>query len=124
MICCYGVFVLAAGVRSAVQLATDAGRAPLAYVLSAVAAAVYLVGTVVLIAVDNGAHRIRCFAIACCASEFAGVTAVGTASLTAPGAFADASVWSHFGSGYGYVPAVLPILAMIWLLHGQKTNRV
>jgi hypothetical protein len=24
-------------------------------------------------------------------------------------------VWSGYGSGYGYLPAVLPILALIWL---------
>lgn len=115
LVCCYGIFVIAAGGRSAVQLATDAGRAPLAYALSAVAAAVYLTGTVILAAVEKGIERIRVVAIACCAAEFAGVVAVGVASLAAPGGFPDATVWSHFGSGYGYVPAVLPLLAAIWL---------
>ncbi|HVX43561.1 MAG TPA: hypothetical protein VHC49_06735 [Mycobacteriales bacterium] len=106
------------------QLATGAGRAPLAYALSAAAAAVYLAGTVILAAVEKGFERIRVVAIACCAVEFAGVIAVGIASLSEPGAFPDATVWSHFGSGYGYVPLVLPLLAGLWLFRGEKASRV
>ena len=31
------------------------------------------------------------------------------------GAFPDKTVWSHFGSGYGFVPLVLPVLGLLWL---------
>ena len=34
--------------------------------------------------------------------------AVGTLSLVARDWFPDASVWSDYGIGYGFVPAVLP----------------
>jgi hypothetical protein len=40
---------------------------------------------------------------------------VGTASLVAPGAFPQATVWSGFGRGYGFVPLVLPVLGLLWL---------
>jgi hypothetical protein len=29
--------------------------------------------------------------------------------------FADATVWSGFGQGYGYVPLVLPMVGLWWL---------
>ena len=47
--------------------------------------------------------------------EFAGVLIVGTLSLVLPELFAHDSVWSYFGSGYLFVPLVLPVLGMIWL---------
>jgi hypothetical protein len=111
----YGFFSLAAGARSGVQLGTHATRAPFAYSLSAVAAAIYLAGTVAVLAADRRpAHRR--WAIRLCAVEIFGVLFVGTLSLLAPRAFPDASVWSHYGAGYGYVPAALPLLALFWLV--------
>lgn len=44
----YGIFALAAAARSAVQLATQFDEAPVAYLLSAFAAIVYIVATVSL----------------------------------------------------------------------------
>ena len=40
---------------------------------------------------------------------------VGLASYLATDAFPDKTVWSHFGSGYGFVPLVLPVLGLLWL---------
>jgi hypothetical protein len=34
-----------------------------------------------------------------------------------PELFPDDTVWSRFGSGYGWVPAVLPFLGLAWLWH-------
>lgn len=31
--------------------------------------------------------------------------------------FPDASVWSDYGIGYGFVPLVLPVAALLWLRH-------
>ena len=39
--------------------------------------------------------------------ELAGVLTVGTLSLVKRDWFPDASVWSDYGIGYGFVPAVL-----------------
>jgi cytochrome bd-type quinol oxidase subunit 2 len=109
LVAVYAVFAVAAGARSAVQLATRFEAAPLAYLLSALAAAVYLLATVAL------ARSSRRLAFTACSIELAGVLTVGTASLLAPAAFPDATVWSDYGIGYGFLPLVLPVLGLLWL---------
>ncbi len=109
LVAVYAVFAVAAGARSAVQLATRFEAAPLAYLLSALAAAVYLLATVAL------ARSSRRLAFTACSVELAGVLTVGTASLLAPAAFPDATVWSDYGVGYGFLPLVLPVLGLLWL---------
>ena len=47
--------------------------------------------------------------------ELAGVLTVGTLSIAVDRWFPDASVWSDYGIGYGFVPAVLPIAGLLWL---------
>ena len=105
----YALFALAAGARSGVQLATHAGDAPIPYALSAVAAAIYLAGAVVL-------HRQRPDALRTlrilCTIELAGVLLVGTLSIIVSHDFPDATVWSQFGAGYGLMPLVLPLLGL------------
>jgi hypothetical protein len=43
-------------------------------------------------------------------------SAVGTLTLVDRSAFPDETVWSHFGQGYGFLPLVLPVAALAWLL--------
>jgi cytochrome bd-type quinol oxidase subunit 2 len=109
LVAVYAVFTLAAGARSGVQLATRFDAAPLAYLLSALAAAVYLLATVAL------ARSSRRLALTACSVELAGVLTVGTASLLAPAVFPDATVWSGYGIGYGLLPLALPVLGLLWL---------
>jgi hypothetical protein len=40
---------------------------------------------------------------------------VGTLSVVQPGDFAHPTVWSGYGSGYGFVPLVLPMVGLWWL---------
>ena len=47
--------------------------------------------------------------------ELAGVATVGTLSLVMEEWFPDASVWSGYGIGYGFVPLALPIAGLLWL---------
>ncbi|MGW1195966.1 hypothetical protein ACWD4B_08925 [Streptomyces sp. NPDC002536] len=108
----YGVFTVAAASRSIVQMILDFGRAPLAYVLSAAAAAVYAFITYSLVRGGNTARRA---ALVCCAAELAGVLLVGTWTVVEPSAFPDATVWSDFGMGYLFIPVILPLTAMMWL---------
>jgi hypothetical protein len=115
----YAVFALAAGARSGVQLATNASCAPVAYTLSALAAVIYLVGTVALRRTSSGARRV---AVTVCGLELIGVLAVGAWSQADPGAFADQTVWSGFGAGYGHVPLVLPILGLLWLTRAPRAG--
>ncbi|GAA0847139.1 hypothetical protein ACFQVD_43895 [Streptosporangium amethystogenes subsp. fukuiense] len=110
LVAVYGVFALAAGARAAVQIATRLQEAPLAYWLSAFAAAVYIVLTVALARGD------RTLALVACGIELAGVLIVGTLSMVYPEAFPRATVWSGYGSGYLFIPFVLPVLGLYWLL--------
>lgn len=108
----YGIFAVAAGARAGVQIATRFEEAPVAYLLSALAALVYLINAVFL-SRESASSWIA--ARAMCILELVGVIGVGTASLVAPDAFPDATVWSQFGLGYGMVPLALPILGLLWL---------
>jgi hypothetical protein len=112
LIAVYAIFALAATARSAVQLGTHFSRAPLAYLLSAFAAVVYIVATVCLARGDTTSRRVATVSILV---ELVGVLAVGTWSLMSPSSFPDATVWSDYGQGYGYVPAVLPLVGLWWL---------
>jgi hypothetical protein len=108
----YGVFVVAATGRSAVQISTDFGRAPLAYVLTALAAVLYIVATICLLRGGRTAWRIASVSVVV---EAVGVLGVGLLSYARPDLFPDQTIWSHFGEGYGWVPLVLPFLGMAWL---------
>ncbi|MGH3786641.1 MAG: hypothetical protein ACRDRG_08835 [Pseudonocardiaceae bacterium] len=113
----YALFALAASGRSAVQLLLYGDRAPLAYGLSAVAAAVYILATTCFLI----GNRARAVAIVACAVEAVGVVVVGAASYLVPELFPDRTVWSHFGQGYGYLPLVLPFMGLWWLLRTRQT---
>ena len=119
LVAVYGTFALAAGARAAVQLSTKFAEAPVAYLLSAFAAVVYVVATVGLVRGGRGGRRMALVAISV---ELVGVVVVGTLSLTDRAAFPDETVWSGYGRGYGFVPLVLPVLGL-WLLRrtGQKS---
>ena len=80
LVAVYGVFALAATSRAAVQIATDFHEAPLAYLLSAFSAVVYVIATVALAGGDW-----RRVALVAVSIELVGVLVVGTVSLLAPG---------------------------------------
>ena len=108
----YGIFALSASARASVQIATKFSEAPLAYLLSALAAVIYVAATVGL---AIGGRRGRLIALTSCSIELIGVLVVGTLSIGDKQAFPDATVWSGYGSGYGYVPLVLPMVGLWWL---------
>lgn len=113
----YAVFAVSATARASFQIITKFQDAPLAYSLSLVSALVYILATVSL---ASKAKTWRPIALASVIFELVGVFAVGTLSFVAPELFAHPSVWSGFGSGYGYIPLLLPILGLLWI---RKTNR-
>ena len=80
----YAVLALAASGRSILQITEYFERARMAYLLSALAALIYLVATYAL------ARGRRTLAAVTITSEL-------------------------LGSGYGYVPLVLPVLGLWWL---------
>jgi len=115
----YAIFAIGATARSVLQLATRFDEAPVAYVLSAFAAVVYVVATVALARGDRTSNRIAFIAIAI---EMAGVLIVGTISLLLPEYFPRASVWSTYGSGYLFIPPVLPFIGLWWLRKVAKSE--
>lgn len=110
----YGLFALSAGARAGVQISTKFHQAPLAYLLSALASAVYILATVAL------ARNSRRLAVASISFELFGILTVGTVSLLDRSAFPDATVWSGYGEGYGFVPLILPVIGLWWL---RRTSR-
>jgi hypothetical protein len=112
LIAVYGLFALAATARAGVQIATKFDHAPVAYLLSAFAGVVYILATVTLVVGSPAARRI---AVVSCSVELVGVLAIGTWSILDPATFPDATVWSGYGSGYGFVPLVLPVFGLLWL---------
>ncbi|TFV55291.1 hypothetical protein E4P41_17395 [Geodermatophilus sp. DF01-2] len=114
LVAVYGVFALAAGARAVVQLSTRFAEAPVAYLLSALAAAVYVVATVAL------ARDGRRTALAAIIVELVGVLVVGTLSLADPASFPDETVWSAYGRGYLFIPLVLPVAGLLWLRRQQR----
>lgn len=117
----YGLLALAATARATTQIITRLDEAPLAYSLSLLAGLVYILATVAL-AKGRGAWR----TVAWCAIslEMVGVLAVGAYSLLAPELFPDATVWSRFGAGYGFVPLVLPVIGLVLLWRTRARGEV
>lgn len=104
----YAVLALSATGRASVQLATKFHKAPGPYLLSAFAALVYILATWAL----GTSHKAT--AVAVVTVEFVGVLVVGA---THPGSVPldKQTVWTDFGSGYGYVPLLLPFVVVWWL---------
>jgi NhaP-type Na+/H+ and K+/H+ antiporter len=120
LVAVYAVFALAAGSRAAVQLSTRFEEAPLAYLLSAFAAAVYLVAAVGLSRRTRAGRRT---ALAAISVELVGVLAVGTLTVVDPAAFPDETVWSTYGQGYLFIPLVLPVLGLLVLRRQARAAR-
>jgi hypothetical protein len=112
LIVVYGILALAATGRSFVQIVTKLDHAPVAYLLSAVSAVVYIVATIALIKRGTLWYRIAWTTIS---FELVGVLVVGLLSIFDPQLFPSDTVWSVFGRGYLFLPLVLPSLGMIWL---------
>jgi hypothetical protein len=115
----YGLFALAATSRAAVQLATSFDEAPVAYLLSAFSAVVYVVATVALARRGPLARRVAWAAVT---TELAGVLVIGTFSVLAPQDFPRATVWSVYGMGYLFIPLVLPFIGLWWLRNTRTTS--
>ncbi|MET3963151.1 hypothetical protein ABIE44_003085 [Marmoricola sp. OAE513] len=105
----YGVIAFAATGRASFELTTKFDEAPFPYSLSIAAAVIYVVATWAL------ATGRRAIAVATVSFELVGVLAVGVSSLVWTDKFPEASVWSDFGAGYGWVPLVLPFVGLWWL---------
>ncbi len=120
LIAVYAVFAISATARAGYQILTKFSEAPLAYLLSAFAAAVYIVATVSLAKPGRIWFRISLAAVLV---ELIGVLVVGALSLFDAVNFPHETVWSLFGRGYGFIPLLLPILGLIWLYRRRPAAR-
>lgn len=120
LISVYLVLAIAATFRSVYQIITKFDEAPLAYSLSALAGVVYIVATIALIK-RRGIWRT--IAWAALLFELCGVLIVGVLSIVMPQLFGHPSVWSFFGSGYLFIPLVLPIAGLLWLSRTGRAER-
>lgn len=120
LVAVYAVLALASTGRSGYQIVTRFAEAPVAYSLSAVAAVVYVVATVALVARGRTAFRVAAVAIGV---ELIGVLVVGALSAVDPALFPRDTVWSHFGQGYLFIPLVLPVLGLLWLRRVRRMHR-
>jgi hypothetical protein len=118
----YAVMALAATGRSFVQILRQFDEAPLAYALSALAAAVYVLATLALVlAKRSGWYTIAWIAIV---FELTGVIVVGALSVFLPDLFPHDTVWSMFGRGYLFIPLVLPVFGIWWLRTHRPAHSV
>lgn len=116
LIAVYAVLCLAATGRSVYQISTKFSEAPLPYAISAVSAVLY---GVIALALWRGWRRT---AVIGSAIELAGVLLVGTLGYVESSWWPDETVWTGFGSAYGWVPLVLPILALVALLRARRVE--
>ena len=54
--------------------------------------------------------------------ELVGVVGVGAVSLVRPELFPDATIWSQFGAGYAFIPLVLPLVGLWWLVRPKVSS--
>jgi len=119
LIAVYGIFALSATARAGYQILTKFSEAPLAYVLSAFAAVVYIVATVSLAKAGTTWFKVS---VAAVLVELIGVLVVGTLSILDSVQFPHETVWSLFGRGYGFIPLLLPILGLVWLYRRRPSK--
>jgi cytochrome bd-type quinol oxidase subunit 2 len=117
LILVYAVFAISSTARASFQVITKFEEAPVSYSLSLLSAVVYLLATVSL---AKSGPTWKTIALASVIFELIGVLTIGAISLLVPELFVEASIWSGFGSGYGYLPLVLPVLGLLWI---RKTSQ-
>ncbi len=116
LILAYAVLGLAALGRSSFEISTKFGDAPLAYSVSAVSAVLY---AVIAFALWRGKNRV---ALIGSSIELVGVLTVGALGYIESSWWPDHTVWTGFGSGYGWIPLILPMLALWALIRARRAS--
>ncbi|WP_062313673.1 hypothetical protein [Demequina rhizosphaerae] len=117
LVVAYAVLALAALGRSTYQIATKLSEAPVPYLVSGVSALLYLVIAVALW------RRWTGVALVGTALELLGVLVVGTLGYVESSWWPDETVWTGYGSAYGWVPLLLPAIALALLLRERRARR-
>jgi hypothetical protein len=114
LIVVYSILGLAAAGRATVQILEKFADAPVAYAVSALSAIVYIV---IAVALWRGWETV---ALVGSSVELIGVLVVGTLGFVDSDLWPDETVWTGFGSGYGWVPVLLPLVALYFLVKGRQ----
>ena len=114
LIVVYSILGLAAAGRATVQIMEKFSEAPVAYTLSALSAALYVL---IAVALWRGWETV---VLVGSSVELAGVLIVGTLGVVDSGLWPDETVWTGYGSGYGWVPVLLPIAALFFVIRGRQ----
>ncbi|WP_104043050.1 hypothetical protein [Arthrobacter sp. ZGTC412] len=120
LIAVYAVFAISASARAGYQILTKFSEAPLAYLLSAFAALVYVIATISLARAGSTWFKLS---VAAVLVELVGVLVVGALSVFDPVQFPHETVWSLFGRGYAFIPLLLPILGLVWLYRRRPSRK-
>lgn len=112
----YAILGLAAAGRSVVQITTKFSEAPLAYSISLLSAVLY---AVIAVAIWRGSFKLALWGTAI---ELVGVLVVGTLGIIESSWWPDETVWTGYGSAYGWVPILLPIVALVSLVRSRRRD--
>jgi hypothetical protein len=112
LLAAYSILAFAAVGRSTYELIFKFNEAPVAYLLSTFAAIVYVVGAW---AIWSGTRRAIMIGRISCTFEMIGVLVVGTLTTFGSSLITVDTVWSYYGRDYGWLPLVIPGLALWWL---------
>lgn len=112
LLAAYSLLAFASVGRSTYELAFKFEEAPLAYSLSTFAALVYLVAVWAIWRGDRLGIIVGRIA---CTFELVGVLTVGTLTVLGNEALDVGTVWAYYGRDYGWLPVIVPALALWWL---------
>ena len=118
LIAVYSILGLAATGRATVQILEKFSEAPIAYTLSALSAVLYVL---IAVALWRGWETV---ALVGSVVELIGVLVVGTLGYLDESLWPDETVWTGYGSGYGWVPLLLPLTALFFLRQARQRRAV
>jgi hypothetical protein len=112
LLAAYSILAFAAVGRSTYELVFKFNDAPVPYIFSTLAAVINLVACWAIWRGDALGVRVGKIA---CTIELLGVLTIGTLTTVGDSAFDVGTVWSFYGLDYGWLPLVVPALALWWL---------
>ncbi|MGH2960501.1 MAG: hypothetical protein ACRDKE_12905 [Solirubrobacterales bacterium] len=112
LLAAYAILAFAAVGRSTYELIFKFDDAPVPYSFSVAAAVIYLAAVWAIWRGDELGVKVGKVA---CTIELIGVLAIGTITTLGDSSFDVGTVWSFYGLDYGWLPLVVPALALWWL---------
>jgi hypothetical protein len=120
LLAAYSILAFAAVGRSTYELIFKFDEAPVPYTFSVLAAIIYLAAVWAIWRGDALGVKVGKIA---CTIEMIGVLTIGSITTLGDSAFDVGTVWSFFGLDYGWLPLVVPALALWWLFRQHPEDR-